>query len=413
MRDRRYVWLTLLILVAVGVVLVRRRDRGPEYHRDVAPILARHCNECHRDGGLVPSMTLTTYPQAAFYGRLIRKTVAMREMPPWGVDNTGLCGKWHDARWLPDEDVATLVEWVERGVPEGKPRPEVPPSPRPIPPFRVDTSTEVPTYEPGLGRGGYRCFVLPYEGRPDALLRAVRLTAPDARGIHQVTLYGFASEEAERAAAAKQGAGGALGFPCYGTPPEGTRLLASLAAGDEVVRLTDEGGLRIPSRSLLAQVRFNISAPGRAYRTSLRLDLELGEGRELHFLDAHAQGELTPGARYAAARTDVRLDRPGRILGVVPRMHARGRAMSVTVTRSAGPGSCVATVEDWHVSSERYFRLIEPLRVAAADTIRVQCAFMTTGATAPVALAEGVEDEECRASLLVEDDDEADGTQRR
>jgi len=90
------------------------------YSRDVAPIIQQNCQVCHRPGGIGP-MDLVTYDDARRYARRIREQVANRLMPPYYYDNDiGIQALQHDWR-LSDEDIATVVTWVDQGSAEGDP----------------------------------------------------------------------------------------------------------------------------------------------------------------------------------------------------------------------------------------------------------------------------------------------------
>src|SRR5437762_2582098 len=55
------------------------------FSKDVAPILQRACQNCHRPGSIAP-MSLLTYVDARPWARSIKEKVSRREMPPWYID---------------------------------------------------------------------------------------------------------------------------------------------------------------------------------------------------------------------------------------------------------------------------------------------------------------------------------------
>ena len=92
------------------------------YHGDVAPILRKNCETCHRPtganvGGLVAPMPLRTYQEARPWARAIAAKVAMRQMPPWFSDAPK--GVFKNERGLTDEEIKTILAWVNGGAPEG------------------------------------------------------------------------------------------------------------------------------------------------------------------------------------------------------------------------------------------------------------------------------------------------------
>ena len=96
------------------------------YTRDVAPILQQRCQVCHQPGSIAP-MSLLTYDDAKKYARRIRTKVSERLMPPWHIDrNVGIQQFKNDGS-LTDEQVATIVNWVDSGTPLGDPK-DMPPA---------------------------------------------------------------------------------------------------------------------------------------------------------------------------------------------------------------------------------------------------------------------------------------------
>ena len=73
---------------------------------DVAPILWKHCVECHRPGSFAP-MSLLDYETAKRYAGVIKFRVQERLMPPWHIDkNVGVQAYKNDVS-LSDEQ----IEW--------------------------------------------------------------------------------------------------------------------------------------------------------------------------------------------------------------------------------------------------------------------------------------------------------------
>ena len=60
-------------------------ERQVTYCRDVAPIIQKHCQECHRPGQVAP-FSLLTYAQARSWSATIRAVVKSERMPPWNAD---------------------------------------------------------------------------------------------------------------------------------------------------------------------------------------------------------------------------------------------------------------------------------------------------------------------------------------
>ena len=94
------------------------------YSADVASIIQENCTVCHRTGGIGP-MELVTYEDVRMYAPLIKIKVENRQMPPYYYDNdVGIQELQHDWR-LSQEDINTVVAWVDQGAPLGN-RDEIP-----------------------------------------------------------------------------------------------------------------------------------------------------------------------------------------------------------------------------------------------------------------------------------------------
>src|SRR5215813_7199811 len=97
------------------------------YTKDVAPIFYRSCVRCHRPDEIAP-MSLLTYNDARPWARAIKERVSKREMPPWFLDKTLGIQKYQNDPSLTDEEIATIVQWVDRGALQGNPG-DLPPMP--------------------------------------------------------------------------------------------------------------------------------------------------------------------------------------------------------------------------------------------------------------------------------------------
>ena len=100
------------------------------FTRDIAPILQRSCQTCHRDGGVAP-MTLVNYQQVRRYSSRIVYRTGLRyvagAMPPWYVEKDIGIQHFKNDPSLSDWEVAAIAAWVENGMPEGDPADMPPP----------------------------------------------------------------------------------------------------------------------------------------------------------------------------------------------------------------------------------------------------------------------------------------------
>ena len=95
------------------------------YNGEVGRIINENCVVCHREGGIGP-MQFETYEQVRPWAPLIQLRVANREMPPYAYDQhigvQELQGDWR----LSQDDINTIVTWVDQGAPLGDADVELP-----------------------------------------------------------------------------------------------------------------------------------------------------------------------------------------------------------------------------------------------------------------------------------------------
>src|SRR3981081_4442172 len=89
------------------------------FSKDVAPILQKNCQGCHRAGEAAP-MSLLTYKEARPWATAIREAVILKRMPPWYAD--AHFGKFSNDRSLSQAEIETLTSWANNGAPEGDPK---------------------------------------------------------------------------------------------------------------------------------------------------------------------------------------------------------------------------------------------------------------------------------------------------
>src|SRR5436190_19322802 len=89
-------------------------DGAVTFAKDVAPILQAKCQDCHRAGSMAP-MALITYEDVRPWAKAIRERVSTRQMPPWHIDRTIGVQKFQNDMSLSDDQINTIVQWVDSG----------------------------------------------------------------------------------------------------------------------------------------------------------------------------------------------------------------------------------------------------------------------------------------------------------
>jgi len=94
------------------------------FTKDVAPILQRACQNCHHPNSIGP-MSLMTYEEVRPWARAIKSRITIGPhagvMPPWFVEKDIGIQKIKGDPSLSDQEIATVVKWVNNGAPMGNP----------------------------------------------------------------------------------------------------------------------------------------------------------------------------------------------------------------------------------------------------------------------------------------------------
>lgn len=112
------------VVAPLAVQAEQQAAPAPEvtFTKDIAPILQRSCQNCHRPGQVAP-MSLLTYEDARPWARAMKQRTGLRDkagvMPPWYIEkNIGIQHYKNDPS-LSDEEVAKIAKWADTGAPRG------------------------------------------------------------------------------------------------------------------------------------------------------------------------------------------------------------------------------------------------------------------------------------------------------
>ena len=115
------------LILAAAPAAAAEREADVTFTRDVAPIMQRSCEKCHRPRGGAP-MALISYQDVRPWARSIKNRTQSREMPPWFIDKNIGIQHYKDDPSLSDAEIATIAAWVDSGAPRGNPEDLPPPT---------------------------------------------------------------------------------------------------------------------------------------------------------------------------------------------------------------------------------------------------------------------------------------------
>ncbi len=152
--------------------------RGLTYYKDVAPVIQKNCQTCHRTGGVAP-FELLSYEDVSSNVEKIKEVVSERRMPPWhGLLNPQF-GKFLNDKRLSKDEMSTILGWIDGGALPGDSQDAPPPMKWPN------------AEEWGIGAPDYvykidQPFQIPKNGTLDYQFFRVRLNYPEDRWFQAV-----------------------------------------------------------------------------------------------------------------------------------------------------------------------------------------------------------------------------------
>ncbi|MBZ5590732.1 MAG: cytochrome c [Acidobacteriia bacterium] len=165
-------------------------DRAVTYTRDVAPVLQKNCQGCHRPGEAAP-FSLLTYEQARPWAKAMKEAVLLKKMPPWFAD--AHYGRFSNDRALSQKEIDTITAWADAGAPQGDPKDMPPPEnfvegwsiPKPDVVFEFPRAFEIPA----TGTIEYQKVVVPTGFAEDKWVQFAEARPDDRARVHHMIAF--------------------------------------------------------------------------------------------------------------------------------------------------------------------------------------------------------------------------------
>ena len=356
----------------------------PVTYADVAPVLARHCTECHRPGGSGP-FSLTRFADVRRRATLIVDATRRRYMPPWMPDDSkGASAAFARARRLSDAELALIGRWAEDGFPEG-PRSDDPGPPTRSEGWRLGPPDLIVSAEPYAlqpeGGDVFRTFVARVPTTVTRYVRAFEFRAGTGGTVHHANIKVDRTESSRSLDVAEPGPGydGAGGrnaaFPdghfLGWTPGQSPRralegLTWSLPpAADMVFELH----MMPTGRSEVVQASIGLYFSD---EPPLRLPVMVRLGRQDIDIAA-GQGDYVSEDSYA-------LPVAATVLALQPHAHRLATTMRAWATLPDGSTRPLITIPRWNMSWQDTYELEPPLRLPAGSRLSMSFAYDNSGA---------------------------------
>lgn len=346
----------LFATLAATAFAAKTSNDAPTFTKDVAPILYRHCVECHRPGEAGP-MALRTYTEVRPYAKAIKQAVATRTMPPWHADPT--VNHFANDRRLSDAEVAAIVKWADEGAPEGNPKnlPKLPEFTQGWtigkPDVTFDTGKDFKI--PAEGVVPYQYFKVDPGFKEDTWIQAAEVRPGQRSQVHHIIVF------------VQEGNKGATR-----NGEQFSNMLIGYAPGVPTITWdSDTAFLVKPGSTLLFQVHYTPNGKESVDRSVLGLKLRTSKPAYRAFSGSATQFRLAippNDANYEAKATYV-FKEDTTVMDLTPHMHLRGKAFKYVLTYPDGRSEELLNVPHYDFNWQLSYILAQPRKVPAGSKI--------------------------------------------
>jgi len=402
--------LGVFVILAVGPGCQGGSDQDPggiepalTWHRDIKPIVERSCLSCHTDGGIGP-FSLEEYALAFQFKDRIADQVANRIMPPW-LAAPGCAEYQHDPS-LPQEEIDTIVAWVDLGAPEGSPVLDAEPAESEEGLSRVDLTLEMPEdYVQQLEPDDYRCFLIDWPEDRVRFVTGFRANPGNDSVVHHVIAFLVSPDQVEQYQAFDDAEAGA-GYTCFGGPAgqggqtdAGIGWIGAWAPGSQGSDFPEGTGMRIePGSKIALQMHYNSQTAG-AGPDLTSIDFRLADEVDKEaftlpwanpmWLEGDAMripaGEQDVSHSFAFDPTTFIPGQPSfQIHSAALHMHQLGTSGTIEIQRGDGTDECMLEVPRWDFHWQLAYGFTQPKVFNPGDRLSIECHWDNTAANQPV-----------------------------
>lgn len=354
---------TSLLAAAVCTPGLARAEGAPTYTGEVAGILLKHCQDCHRPGESVP-LTLMSYKDVRPWAKSIKKVLTEGTMPPWHADSS--VGEWKNERRLTPEEIGTVVRWVDAGAPMGDPL-DLPPAKKYSAGWKIGEPDATFTFsrEQVLSDtllDEYRYVAMPTNFREDRWLKAVECRPGNYEAVHHIIAFTASAD-----AIASAGGGGLGGLT------EGVSLLGGYAPGMNPFIFQDGVGILIPKGAVIIFQMHYHKEPGAGTRATDRSSIGMKFAdypiKQQYRADAvfNPLIAIPPNAENHTINAMKAVTVDMELRTVLPHMHLRGKTMKVWVKFPDGTQKDIIWVPKYDFNWQTIYELKEPMMIPAGS----------------------------------------------
>ncbi len=318
----------------------RARNTQVTFAEHVAPLLQKHCQDCHHADAPEAPFALATYQDAVDHAPMIAEVVSEQRMPPWYASRQH--GEFTNVRGMTSGERALVEDWVRADCQQGDP------AKAPAPRVFAETKWRIGTPDvviktpvqkiPATGYIPYRYIMLTsHPFAKDTWVQGVQILPENSKAMHHCNMF----------------------FMKLGEKPSQENFITGQVPGGDAMILDNNVGFKIPGGSVLGlQIHYvtlgqettdQISVGVRFARETVQKSLKNTQVTNLTF-------KIPPGAPHykVSAVRELKNDVTG--YGLFSHMHLRGEDMTFRAIYPDGRDETLLVVPNYSFDWQQAYR---------------------------------------------------------
>jgi thiol-disulfide isomerase/thioredoxin len=315
------------------------RSTPVTFNEHVAPLLQKHCQDCHHDGAPEAPFALASYQEAVDHAPMIAEVVSEQRMPPWYASREH--GQFTNTRGMSAEERSLIEDWVRGDCLPGDPAKA--PAPRVFSESKWKIGTpdmvlKTPVQKiPASGYIDYRYIILPHRFEKDTWIQGAQILPENSRAMHHCN----------------------MAFVKTGEKPSNNNFITGQVPGGDAMILDNNVGFMIPANSVLVlQIHYVTLGQETTDQISvgLRFPREVIQKNLKHTQVTNLSFKIPPGAPHykVSAVRELKSDMTG--YGMFSHMHLRGEDMTFRASYPDGRDETLLVVPNYSFGWQQAYR---------------------------------------------------------
>jgi thiol-disulfide isomerase/thioredoxin len=317
----------------------RPGDKSITFAEHIAPLLQKHCQDCHREGNPEAPFALASYDDAKDHAEMMLEVVGEQRMPPWYGSKDH--GKFTNIRGMTLAERNLVEDWVRADCPQGDMSKA--PAPRQFSESKwkigePDMVLKTPVQKiPATGYIDYRYVILPHFFKEDTWVQGVQILPENSKAMHHCN----------------------MAYIMLGEKPSNNNFITGQVPGGDAMILDRNVAFKIPAKSsLVLQIHYVTLGE----ETTDQISVGLRFAREVvhkHLRNTQVTNltfKIPPQASHyeVSAVRELKHDITG--YGMFSHMHLRGKDMTFSAILPDGKKETLLVVPNYSFDWQQSYR---------------------------------------------------------